>query len=196
MVADFSGSILFEPMFNILRQHPDGLSEYDLMKELKKAGYPEFDDGVGLGEKRLFESHFVLFHVLYSLKFSLAEQRRGYLAISCLNIRLHPHYEETNEAVDYADSLSDYYLDWSNLRKTSAKDVKDMLNSFWKKYLVFGKREQALSVLGLKEPVNRNEIKQQYKKLAFAHHPDRGGDTASFQKINAAMETLNSYYSA
>ena len=30
-----------------------------------------------------------------------------------------------------------------------------------------------------------DEVKAAYKKLAFEHHPDRGGDTASMQAINA-----------
>lgn len=29
------------------------------------------------------------------------------------------------------------------------------------------------------------EVKDTYKKLAFEHHPDRGGDTATMQAINA-----------
>lgn len=29
-----------------------------------------------------------------------------------------------------------------------------------------------------------DEIKQRYRKLAFEHHPDRGGDTATMQQIN------------
>ncbi len=30
------------------------------------------------------------------------------------------------------------------------------------------------------------EIKKRYRKLAMEHHPDRGGDTATMQEINAA----------
>lgn len=32
------------------------------------------------------------------------------------------------------------------------------------------------------------ELKAEYKKLALIHHPDRGGDTATMQAINAAFE--------
>lgn len=34
------------------------------------------------------------------------------------------------------------------------------------------------------------ELKQQYKKLAFKHHPDRGGDITIMQVINAEYEAL------
>ena len=41
------------------------------------------------------------------------------------------------------------------------------------------------------------EIKNEYRKLAKANHPDLGGDTATMQKINAeylkALENLNGY---
>lgn len=34
------------------------------------------------------------------------------------------------------------------------------------------------------------ELKAQYKKLAFAHHPDRGGNTADMQQINNEYDEL------
>lgn len=34
------------------------------------------------------------------------------------------------------------------------------------------------------------ELKQQYKKLAFAHHPDRGGKVEDMQAINAEYDDL------
>lgn len=198
MASRFSNSILFAPILEILRKNPQGLSEYDLIKELKTMGYPEFEEGMRSGEKKLFESHFVLFHVLYSLKNMLSQENREHLSISCLDIRLMvntPH----NQALGYADDLAEYYLDWTNLLKTSKGDVQNMLRSFWKKYLVYNqvssKKQQALLVLGLSEPVHQNEIKKRFKKLAFDYHPDRGGDTHQFQQLNAAMQTLNSYYS-
>lgn len=35
-----------------------------------------------------------------------------------------------------------------------------------------------------------DELKKQYKKLAFAHHPDRGGDVEDMKKINAEYDEL------
>ena len=34
------------------------------------------------------------------------------------------------------------------------------------------------------------ELKSQYKKLAFAHHPDRGGNTADMQQINNEYDEI------
>lgn len=45
--------------------------------------------------------------------------------------------------------------------------------------------------LGVEKNANQDEIKRAYRKLASQHHPDRGGDTARFQEIQAAYDTLN-----
>lgn len=34
------------------------------------------------------------------------------------------------------------------------------------------------------------ELKAEYKRLVFKHHPDRGGDTATMQEINAEYDDL------
>jgi DnaJ-class molecular chaperone len=45
--------------------------------------------------------------------------------------------------------------------------------------------------LGVAKTATPDEIKKSYRKLASQHHPDKGGDTATFQKIQAAYETLS-----
>jgi hypothetical protein len=45
------------------------------------------------------------------------------------------------------------------------------------------------AALGLTPPVTTKEIKAAYKRLAHEHHPDRGGSTEAFQKLQAAYET-------
>lgn len=46
------------------------------------------------------------------------------------------------------------------------------------------------STLGVNKSATADEIKKAYRKLASQHHPDRGGDTAEFQKIQEAYATL------
>lgn len=45
--------------------------------------------------------------------------------------------------------------------------------------------------LGVNKNASPDEIKKAYRKLAGQHHPDKGGDTATFQKIQEAYETLS-----
>ena len=46
------------------------------------------------------------------------------------------------------------------------------------------------SVLGVAKTATSEEIKKAYRKLASKHHPDKGGDTAQFQKIQTAYDIL------
>ena len=48
----------------------------------------------------------------------------------------------------------------------------------------------AYETLGVPKGASDQEIKKAYRKLAAKHHPDRGGDTAKFQEIQSAYETL------
>lgn len=47
------------------------------------------------------------------------------------------------------------------------------------------------ATLGLDRNASPEDIKQAYRKMAAKHHPDRGGDTATFQKVQQAYETLS-----
>jgi DnaJ-class molecular chaperone len=46
------------------------------------------------------------------------------------------------------------------------------------------------STLGVAKTATQDEIKRAFRKLASQHHPDKGGDTARFQEIQAAYDTL------
>lgn len=46
-------------------------------------------------------------------------------------------------------------------------------------------------VLGIKKTASPNEIKSAYKKKAMQHHPDKGGDTNVFKKVNEAYQILS-----
>lgn len=47
------------------------------------------------------------------------------------------------------------------------------------------------NTLGVAKNATPDEIKKAYRRMAAIHHPDKGGDTAEFQKVQAAYETLS-----
>jgi|ERR1700731_1008159 len=46
----------------------------------------------------------------------------------------------------------------------------------------------ALNALGLPPGATEAEIKERWRRLAMANHPDRGGDTAMFQELKRHYE--------
>ncbi|MEA5474520.1 J domain-containing protein [Synechococcus sp. CCY9201] len=51
-------------------------------------------------------------------------------------------------------------------------------------------RAEALDLLGLRWGASREAVKQAHRRLVKTHHPDRGGNAASFQRIHAAYQLL------
>lgn len=47
------------------------------------------------------------------------------------------------------------------------------------------------TILGVNRNASPDEIKKAYRKMAAQHHPDKGGDTAKFQEVQKAYETLS-----
>jgi DnaJ-class molecular chaperone len=45
--------------------------------------------------------------------------------------------------------------------------------------------------LGINKQASQDEIKAAYRRMASKHHPDKGGDTATFQKVEEAYRTLS-----
>lgn len=45
--------------------------------------------------------------------------------------------------------------------------------------------------LGVDKSCTQDDIKKAYRRLASIHHPDKGGNTATFQQIQAAYEILS-----
>jgi DnaJ domain len=50
--------------------------------------------------------------------------------------------------------------------------------------------EQPWQVLGVSSHATREEIETAHGRLAMKHHPDRGGDTHTMARINAARDAL------
>lgn len=176
----------------LLSAIPEGVSEHALIRRLANEGRSPFADGSLLDELQLFRAHFVLFHLLYSLRDRLRKEMRGDLRISPLNIALAP-YSPGCAGLTETDPLRDYYLDLENLSATR-EDVRRLLESFHERVAAVGEREEALALLGLEGSADYGTVKRRYRKLAMRHHPDRGGDTGTLQRLNRAMDVLERCY--
>ncbi|PYF79558.1 MULTISPECIES: DNA-J related domain-containing protein [Marinomonas] len=186
---------LVGPILEILRLHPDGISEFDILKALKEQ-LPEFSQLADDMNLQLFRQHFLIMNALYQLQSSLWQEENLLLNISALRINLqsttqiqHSTSTHLNDSVDV--KLAAYYLDWEEYEKTDADAVVQLLNSFYKGISLPGNRDSALKTLQITTSnPSKTDIKQQYKKLAQKHHPDRGGDQDVFIGLRQAYEYL------
>ncbi|WP_018145375.1 MULTISPECIES: DNA-J related domain-containing protein [unclassified Thioalkalivibrio] len=181
---------LLERVLECLRMQSDGLTEHALITQLRDAGVEPFA-GARLQESlSLFQTHFVLFHCLYRLRDTLAGQGE-WLRIHCLDIGIEPGRGGAVGGLPAThDPLRAYYLDLAQLETMDAAAVEALLGEFWSQLGRDQQREQALEVLELADPVDADTIRRQYRRMAQRHHPDRGGDTAKLQRINAARWVL------
>lgn len=175
-----------------MEQYPLGLSEFDLISEIRKVSdiFPQNYHGDNL---KLFQTHFILFNTLYRLRRELVAEGIQTLEIGPLNIQLRNFSADSDtqalsDAVDM--KLEEYYLDMKMLEKTGMEDVNCMLDDFWRKYLAQEHKVEALQLLGLAEDAEWSDVQKSYRKLAGHHHPDKGGSKERFQKITSAKETL------
>ena len=184
------GSTFEQHLLKVLRAHPAGLSEHELIKALEATGEPGFASDCLRENLSLFQTHFFLFHTLYQLRDRLWANKQYRLDINALCIQLLPVIENDAAEIAEHDPLRDYYLDLDNLENTDASDVDGMLSNFWERFISNEERLTALAELELQDPVDWATIKTQHRRLAMQHHPDRGGDEARLQAINAAMDVL------
>lgn len=187
---------LADQVLLLLRESPDGCSEYQLIQQLKKRHSTHIPN-LDLTDKLvLFRTHFLLFNALYRLRDQLWQAKSDHLMINPLCVQLLPYTAGEAQLSD-ADPLRAYYLDTSHLRDTSEADVEKLLTSFWKRMQGGDEKRAALELFELDnstETLNLGVIKQRYRQLVSQHHPDRGGSTARLQSINLAMEILARYY--
>ncbi len=187
------------PVTEILLRHPQGITEYSLLKKLEEtaaaAGPFPLHTADLTDPLSLFETHFLLFYTLYKLRDSVREKPLSSdawndLEIHVTCIRFLRSSEGSAPPPDSAgipaadDPLRRYYLDLSNLKNTGREDVKELLQSFWKRYTGFSRKEEALRYLGLPFDASPEDIRQRYRELALKSHPDRGGDSEEFRKLN------------
>jgi hypothetical protein len=178
------------PLLAVLRAHPEGLSEFDLIRSLQRDyELPEFGDDALRDPVSLYRTHFILFHVLYCLDATLTD---SHVEVGCLRCRLRStsSAQGGHGALDQADPVRAFYMERSNLDLDRDR-IERLMGDFWR-LIQRGdrRRESALASLGLRDPVSDSEIKAAYRRLVMAHHPDRGGDTQRIQEINDAMTQL------
>jgi hypothetical protein len=191
---------LIEPIQCILETANAPLSEYALIGQLQAQGWLEPIDSSNT--LSLYSAHFLVYNALFHLHLYYLEHNQ-FLTISALQIYLTngddptessstdlKQADETNQA-DMV-SLRDYYLDWSHLDGATKESVSQLLNSFWEHFVNHDEYVEALTVLMLpsEKPVDYQQVKVAYQKLAMQHHPDRGGDVEQFQRINWAFGVL------
>ncbi|QGP54189.1 DNA-J related protein [Piscirickettsia salmonis] len=192
---------MFTRLMTILKKHPDGIKEYDLLKQLELE-HSESTGNSGFDELRstydLFQRHFLLFHSLYRLKDALLRHQCYCLDIHCLNIRLGPYYNPHTTLPALYDPLRDYYLNLNHLHYTSKDDVNDLIQQFWQRYKnqanYNDNKHSALKQLGLDLTANKLTIKKRFNQLRSQHHPDHGGNPEHFQQIEQAGKTLLNIY--
>lgn len=196
MTADIDPSLdLTDQLLQLLREAPEGISEFQLIQQLK-ARHSTHVPNLPLTDKLvLFRTHFLVFNALYRLRDRLWEEGAAHLEIGPLQIRLSP-YMHGVQALGEQDALRAYYLDEKHLKETTERDVEKLLESFWTRMQGNEEKAAALALFELGDgPVDYALIKLRYRQLVSQHHPDRGGSTTRLQSINKAMEILERYYS-
>ena len=181
-------------VLQLLRTAPAGISEFELMKQIEADG-AHFAALADEAQLALFQKHFLIMNALYRLQDSLWREEQLWLTISPLRIAIEiaapdNHAVERDLAAHGDAALRDYYLDWQQFIDTDGAVVAELLSGFWLRFNAIDRRDEALAVLQLAADAGAEQIKQQYRRLARAAHPDRGGDAAQFLAIRAAYEIL------
>jgi hypothetical protein len=164
--------------------------EFELIQHLKRLGQEPFSEFNISVSKDLFRAHFLLKHALYNLQNIYFQEAKFVLDIGLVHIIREPFVSGESSLTSH-DSVKAYYLDISHYFETEEDEVNDLLNQFWRKFLVQDDKQAALSVLELPLAADYSQVKMQYKKLAQLHHPDKGGCEERFKKISAAKRLLD-----
>lgn len=183
---------LFSLILSGLQQHPQGLTEYQLISWLREQQHQVFVQADLQEPLSLFQTHFFLFHHLYRLRDALHAEQVGTLDIHTLSIRLHPWAAGT-AGLCQQDPLRAYYLDLAHLANTDRAAVEALLNQSHARLHQQDTVRDALDTLGFNdphEPPNAGQIRRQYRRQVSRHHPDRGGSTQQLQALNHAYDTL------
>lgn len=105
-----------------------------------------------------------------------AEYADGYKNGFNFNQQYYSQQQSVNQQYDYSNQYNTGQNNNSFNKKEYNKNKESVLPSYYK-------------VLGFnKKPESFDDIKLSYRRLVKVHHPDRGGDIETMQKINDAYE--------
>ena len=176
------------------------IDEHQIIKHLQNTNTPPFDTFLLSHSKDLFSAHFLCMHALYQLKKQFEQERIYSLIIQSVRIERiefpsnRIQAESTQDFPEVTDTLEAYYLNPKHYFETQENEINDMLKSFWKKYLAQDQKQEALHILSLPPEADPKMIKDQYRRLAQKHHPDKGGCAEMFNKIHEAKLMLDNSY--
>ncbi|MBV1789790.1 hypothetical protein KQ940_17175 [Marinobacterium sp. D7] len=116
-------------VLHVLRQHPDGISEYRLMKTLDEEHLFEEQNRTDGAMLPLYRKHFLIMNALYDLQDILWQEEDRVLEISPMHIELHERQTRKPEKQEpeWYPLLSEYYLDWEYYRNTTEEDINRMM---------------------------------------------------------------------
>lgn len=189
---------LYQALESMEADFRSGISEYSLITRLQQPPFELLDEQALRDNLLLFQCHFVLFNLLYTLQVQWAREGKGWLDILATNIVLLPD-DDLAKRLTVPDPLRLYYLDWNNLDATRREDVDDLIACFWAK---MGRPSaspasgsellEARAILEIAEEaaIDRSLVKKQYRRLQHLHHPDKGGDNQHSRKLVWAYELL------
>ncbi|MFY0665640.1 MAG: DnaJ domain-containing protein [Natronospirillum sp.] len=185
----------------LLRQHPLGISEFDLINALHNDPDTLFEKPVMSDSWALFQCHFWLFHCLHLLRMELASRTGEYLSIIATRVELQPRREHPSPSVNTAESatshlaaladpMQEYYLDLDNLYRETPESINEKLDHFWRRIRDPELEKDDWAVMKLRPPVAAEVLRLQYRRLCQKHHPDRGGDAEQFRQVQSAYARL------
>lgn len=180
----------------ILHACPAGLTEYALLRMLEAPEWAIVEPVVFQDPTKLYPVHFLVFHALYRLRRDLFATRGEVLTISVLGINLRLKGPAETAMPEQQDPMESYYLNLDNLH-LGADEISAMLTNFWRgaQPLRQDQLEDACHTLTIPYPPDEiASANLQFRRLAMAHHPDRGGDSARLQRINQAIAIVRQYF--
>jgi len=182
-----------------LRDSPEGMDELNLIKRMQNPPWRLFGKLDFQDPKNLYPTHFLLFHVLYRLRDTLAEAGES-LTISPMRITIDRQDTIGGTGLPGApDNLRSFYLDLSQYELP--KDaIQQMMDRFWAGYQnTRPSRPETLAAanrLGFDAvPESFIVAKQAFRRAVMQAHPDRGGDKDSIQALNEAFAILKAHFS-